>query len=132
MKNTVHTLAPRWSIIAATVLIALLGSAQADEKAPPGQWSDTRFVTAGDDFFAPAELTLQAGVPARLFMTSISIGHSHNALIISEEANSVVGGRLEAISGKATIDWTPPAPGSYRLVCILCGLEQMEAIIDVI
>ena len=131
MKNTVHTLAPRCLIIVATLLIALLGGALAEEEAPPGQWSDTLFVTAGDHFFAPAEITLQAGVPVRLFMTNISAGHAHNALIISDETDSVVGGRLEPISGKATIDWTPPAAGSYRLVCILCGLEQMEATIEV-
>ena len=97
-------------IMAAIALLPLNGMAQRGDAGGPvaSLRADTRYFTVGSHFFAPADITVEAG--------------------------ELVGGRTAVIEPgqRVEFDWTPPAPGLYRIVCAVCPAEEeMLALVHV-
>lgn len=117
------------------VLLAsiLTGLAQAQADATSLARVDVRYVTVGTHFFAPNTFAFRAGQPIRLVVTNASRHHLHDVLIVEGASLSLVGGHTAAIheGETVTVDWTPPGPGTYRLLCAICGPNEMIAAVVV-
>jgi len=90
---------------------------------------DVRYLTVGTHFFAPAQFTFLAGTHVRFVVTSVSRYHVHVILIVPADGTMIVGGQPQILHAgeHATIDWVPSEPGAYRLICVVCGLDEMVA-----
>lgn len=121
-------------LIAATLLVVGLAPrafAHGDGESTVGV--DVRYLTVGTHFFAPERFTFPAGTPIRFLVTNVSRDHLHDILIVPDDGVTILGGLPELlhVGQEATIDWTPPAPGVYRLICAVCGLDEMIAYLHV-
>lgn len=117
------------TLLAATVA----GPAQAQADTTSFARVDVRYVTVGSHFFAPNTFAFQAGQPIRLVVTNVSQDHLHDVLIVRGASLILVGGYTAPIQENATItiDWTPLGPGTYRLLCAICGPDEMIAFVTV-
>lgn len=125
-------------ILALALFVTLLaptltGTARAQADATTLARVDVRFVTIGTHFFAPNTFAFHAGQPIRLVVTNGSRHHHHDVLIVEGDSLTLVGGHTDVIQEgeTVTVDWTPPGPGIYRLLCAICGSDEMIAVIVV-
>lgn len=90
---------------------------------------DVRHLTVGTHFFAPDQFTFSAGTHVRFLVTNVSRDHVHDILIVPADHVTIVGGRPEIlhVGEHASIDWTPSSSGVYRLICAVCGPDEMVA-----
>ena len=111
----------------------LAGPARAQADATSLAHVDVRYVTVGTHFFAPNTFAFRAGEPLRLVVTNGSRHHLHDVLIVAGDSLSLAGEPSAVIrEGETiTVDWTPPGPGIYRLLCAICGPDEMIAVIVV-
>lgn len=122
-------------IMAAIALLPLNGMAQRGDAGRPvaSLRADTRYFTVGSHFFAPADITVEAGKPMHIVVVNGSPDHMHD-LVIMSATGELVGGRTAVIEPgqRVEFDWTPPAPGLYRIVCAVCPAEEeMLALVHV-
>jgi plastocyanin len=88
---------------------------------------EDRFLTVGNHFFAPNELQLTAGTSIRFHIANGTPAHVHlHSFVILAEDGSVVGGRFDALAVdvETVIEWMPPGPGRYLVVCTFCPAEE--------
>lgn len=128
----------RSKALALTLFVAVLapiltGTARAQADATSLAHVDVRYVTVGTHFFAPSTFAFRAGQSIRLVVTNGSRHHHHDVLIVEGTSLTLVGGHTHVIEEGETVavDWTPPGPGIYRLLCAICGADEMIAVIVV-
>ncbi len=126
----------RVAVVMATIaLLPLNAMAQRGDAAEPVAplRADTRYFTVGSHFFAPADITVETGRPMHIVVVNGSPDHMHDFVIISP-TGGLVGGRAAVIEPgqRAEFDWTPLAPGIYRVLCAVCPAEEgMLALVHV-
>lgn len=90
------------------------------------------FVTLGDHYFAPDDFTIKVGQTVRFRVTTMGRSFHHDFLIMEDDANVIVAGHPAVIpfDTNATVEWTPTAPGTYRIACAVC--PWMTGVIHVV
>jgi uncharacterized cupredoxin-like copper-binding protein len=121
--------------MAAIALLPLSAMAQRGDTAGPvaSLRADTRYFTVGSHFFAPADITVETGRAVHLVVVNGSPDHMHDFVIVSA-SGELVGGRAAVIEPgqRVEFDWTPLAPGLYRILCAVCPAEEgMLALVHV-
>lgn len=122
--------------LAALVLLPAAGLAQkGDPEAPTSSLgADARYFTVGNHFFAPADITVEAGRSLHLVVTNGTYDHMHDFIIMSP-SGALVGGSTAVIQPgqRVEFDWTPLSPGLYRILCAVCPAEEeMLALVHVL
>lgn len=120
------------ALLGAPVLAQNLGAAvDLSASAATGYPADV-FVTLGDHFFAPDVFTMKVGQTVRFHLTTSGYQFDHDFLIVPEGSDSILAGHPSVVPYGATAvaEWTPTAPGNYRIVCALC--PWMNGVIHVL
>lgn len=118
----------RFVILALVALAALTLLAQAQA---PGSSVDITadaanpavlYVSLTDNSFAPASFTVRVGQTVRFELTTVGRAHHHDFLIFAPGTDEIIGGHPGVIplGETASVDWTPTAPGVYRIGCAVC------------
>lgn len=116
--------------------LPFLGWAQPGQAAAqsPSERHDDRFVTVGDHFYLPEELTVALGKPVRFHIGNISSDHIHNFLVLDEDGTLVAGPSTVIYPNQRIVfEWTPSKAGTYIIACAVCPVEEeMLALVHVV
>lgn len=102
--------------LAAVALAAMLAASSNLASATQGQAGTTISITAADWNFTPRTITVKAGEPVTLRLTSTSGVHGLQSDDLGIPQTAIQPGKI------VTVTFTPKTPGAYQVYCsIPCG-----------